>query len=287
MPVRPLEYFEPNFLDEALVVLERFAGEARALAGGTRLVPELRAHPGGVAAIVNLKRIADLHDIEASGDALSIGALATVARLVTDRAVSAGAPLLARAASTMGAPQLRSIATIGGSICSGDPASDLTAALLALDADVCIATLGSGERRVALADALTVGGTTLGSGELLTRIVIPIRPAAIAYRKMQTRRGFEMALVAAAVSLRREGGRIQRVRIALAGAASTCLRAVHAENAAMAAPDLTAAAEEAGKAAAELDAKPHDDLRAHADYRRHLARILTRRAIVDATSERA
>jgi CO/xanthine dehydrogenase FAD-binding subunit len=281
MTARLLEYFEPHFLEEALVVLDRFDGRARALAGGTRLVPELHARLGDVAALVNLKRVADLHAITAENGAISIGALATAARLTNDPAVAENAPLLAVAASTLGSVQVRALATIGGNICSGDPASDLTAALLALDATCCVATLASGERRESLSDLLVPGGVALRTGEVLTRVIIPFQRSRFAYRKMATRRGFEMALVAVAILLESDGARIQRIRIAFAGAGPTCVRGLHAEQRALNANILSEDLDAVAAAAADYDCAPQTDLRASALYRKQLVRVLTRRCLED------
>jgi CO/xanthine dehydrogenase FAD-binding subunit len=287
MVARPLEYFEPHFIEEALVVLDRFDGRARALAGGTRLVPELRARLGDTAALVNLKRIADLYAVTAENGALSIGALTTAARLSSDATVAKDAPLLALAATTLGSVQIRALATVGGNICSGDPASDLTTALLALDANCGVASLAAGERREALSNLLVPGGVSLRSGEILTRVIIPVRDSAFAYRKMATRRGFEMALVAVALLLERDGAQVRHVRIALAGAGPTCLRAPHAERRALGTMASSADLENVAAAAADRDSAPQSDQRASASYRKHLVRILTRRCLEDVSMARA
>ena len=287
MIARPLEYFEPHFLEEALVVLDRFDGRARALAGGTRLVHELRTQLGTAEALVNLKRIAELHAVTAENGALSIGALATAAGLSGDAAVLENAPLLAYAASTLGSVQVRALATLGGNICSGDPASDLTTALLALDATCCVASLAAGERRIALEDLLVPGGADLRPGEVLTRVLVPNNRAAFAYRKAATRRGFEMALVAVAVTLERAGTRVERVRIALAGAGPMCIRAPRSERRALDAMASTSDLDAVAELAASHDSAPQTDLRASALYRRQLVRVLTRRCLDDVLAVRA
>ncbi len=281
MIARPLEYFEPHFLDEALVVLDRFDGAARALAGGTRLVPELRRRARTIAALVNLKRIASLHEVSLARGALSLGALVTAKRLSSDATVREAAPLLALAASTMGSPQIRMLATIGGNICCGDPASDLVTALLALDAECRISSHATGERSIPLAQLL-IAGPALRADEVLTSVVVAAESSSFAYVKMHTRRGFEMALVGAAVSMRHARDRVERVRIALAGAAPTCVRAPHAERGAIESPDRASAIHRASTAAAELDAAPISDLRASAEYRKQLVRVLTKRALAHA-----
>jgi CO/xanthine dehydrogenase FAD-binding subunit len=184
MGAAPMQYFEPNFLNEALVVLDRFGPRAKALAGGTRLGPALRDDRGDVIALVNLKRIASLAVMAVSDDRVTIGALVTAAELARSPAIAASAPLLAAAAASMGSRQLRALASIGGNVCSGDPASDLTVALLASDAACVLGSLDRGERRLPLCDLLTPGALNCASGELLIAVEVPVSGARSAYRKM-------------------------------------------------------------------------------------------------------
>jgi len=277
-----MQYFEPNFVNEALVVLERFGPRAKPLAGGTRLGPSLRADRGDVIALVNLKRIAALSTTSVEDGRVRIGALVTAAELAHSPSIAAAVPLLSQAAASMGSRQLRSLASIGGNIFSGDPASDLTTALLAADAACVLAALNHGERRLPLSDVLVAGGTICAPGELLVAVEIPHSDGRTAYEKMTTRRGFEMALVAVACSIVMDGARAGSARIALAGAGPTCLRATNAERVATATPpagDGQDWAERVGAAAAERDAAPESDERASADYRRHLVAVLTARAL--------
>src|SRR5450755_2102984 len=265
MTVASMHYFEPNFVNEALVVLDRYGARARLLAGGTRLVPTLRGHREDAVALVNLKRIPTLAATIVGDGSVKIGALVTAAEILRSAEIGANAPLLAMAAQSMGSTQLRALATIGGNICSGDPASDLTVALLASDAVCVIASLERGERRVLLKDSLTPGGTVFAPDELLTNIDVPVRNTRVAYRKMQTRHAFEMAIVAVAVAVERDGDRVTAARIALAGAGPICLRAAHAERAALAnqsGGNGNAWAQRAAAAAAHDDAEPLDDERA-------------------------
>jgi carbon-monoxide dehydrogenase medium subunit len=285
MGAAPMQYFEPNFLNEALVVLDRFGPRAKALAGGTRLGPALRDDRGDVIALVNLKRIASLAVMAVSDDRVTIGALVTAAELARSPAIAASAPLLAAAAASMGSRQLRALASIGGNVCSGDPASDLTVALLASDAACVLGSLDRGERRLPLCDLLTPGALNCASGELLIAVEVPVSGARSAYRKMMTRRGFEMALVAAAVAIALDDGRVSAARIALAGAGPTCLRATRAEQLAVGASpagSVRAWAEQVGLEAAAHDAAPASDERASADYRRQLVSVLTARALIAA-----
>jgi carbon-monoxide dehydrogenase medium subunit len=285
MTAASMQYFEPNFLDEALVVLDRFGPRAKPLAGGTRLVPSLRDDCGDVIALVNLKRIASLASISISGDRARIGPLVTAAELAQSPAIAAAVPLLAAAAASMGSRQIRRFASIGGNICSGDPASDLTVALLASDAACVLASSGHGERRLPLRDVLIPGGTICAPHELLAAVEVPITHARTDYRKMTTRRSFEMALVAVAVAIDRDRGRPIATRIALAGAGPVCMRATNAEQIANPTSidgDGLEWATSAGAAAAAHDASPDSDERASADYRRHMVAILTTRALIAA-----
>ena len=278
-----VQYYEPNFVDEALVLLDRFAPGAHVLAGGTLLGPRLRNDPSRADTIVNIKRIPELSDVAVDGERLRIGAVVTARELAENALVRRQAPLLAHAAASLGARQLRNVATLGGNLCSGHPAADLTAALLALDATVHVANIHEGPRESALANFLKPRSHGLEPGELLTGISVPIVESGAAYLKMQTRRAFEMALVAVAVRFTTDSeGAIADARVALGGAAPTPIRAHHAEAAVSGREPSAECFQKAARAAADVDAQPYSDSHASADYRRHLVRVLTERALVQA-----
>ncbi len=278
-----MQYFEPNFVEEALALLEQLGPSARVLAGGTLLGPEVRAASGSTSAIVNIKRISELRDIDFDGQALHIGALATARDLAENDLVRRHAPLLSLAAASLGATQLRNVATIGGNLCSGHHAADLGAALLACDARCVIANLITGPATMPVAEFFRPGGHALEEGAILTAIEIPASSAHVSYVKMQTRRAFEMAIIAVGVVLAHDS-----VRIALGGAAPTPVRAVHGEKTwtdgriHSTAPD--AVGREAGRVAAAKDCDPVTDHRASAEYRRHLVAVLTERALLEAAA---
>jgi carbon-monoxide dehydrogenase medium subunit len=273
-------YFEPNFIDEALVLLDRFGSGARILAGGTRLGPRLREHRDDAAALVNVKRIEELHAITRSARSLRVGAAVTANQLSTSPDVRECVPLLAEAAQTLGARQLRSVATLGGNVCSGDPVSDLTAALLASDAACEIVTLAEGPTRIALERLVTKASPVLATGELLSAVEIPLADGVrSSYQKVMTRRSFELALIAVAASVHFDDPTVVRARLALAGAAPLPVRASHTE-AFLAGKRLDRAAiAQAAELAAREDARPADDHRAGAEYRRQLVAVLTARAL--------
>lgn len=276
-----MQYFEPNFIGEALVVLERFGGRAKVLAGGTLLGPHLRAHPGDADALVNLKRIRDLSEIRLDGDTLHVGALATARTLARDPLIARHAPLLAIAAASLGAPQLRTVATIGGNVLSTHHAADLGCALLACEATATIAKLDDAPLRLPVEQMVSPGYTGLQTGSFLTGFTIPSAgDSRCAFEKMQTRRAFELALVSASASIRcAAGGDVQEARIALGGAAQTPIRAVAAEQAITGGDLSERRVAQAARAAADVDAEPPDDERASSSYRRQLVRTLVTRAL--------
>ncbi|HEV2037572.1 MAG TPA: FAD binding domain-containing protein [Candidatus Eremiobacteraceae bacterium] len=275
-----MQYYEPNFVDEALVLLERFGSRARILAGGTRLGPVVRQGAPDIHAIINLKRIEEMCTIVATGATLHIGALATAAQLRRHPAVREHAPLLADAAASMGARQLQTLATLGGNICSGDPASDLSVALLACDAICQIATPNEGVASFLIEEVLARIPPGLTPRELLTEIEIPLGPYRFSYQKMATRRAFEMALVSVSLRCRMEDDVIADARIGLAGAAQTPIRATGAEAVLTGKRITTSVARQAARVAAEADASPQSDSRASDAYRRTLVAVLTERAVV-------
>lgn len=279
-----MQYFEPNFIGEALVVLERFGDRAKVLAGGTILGPQLRAHPDAADALVNLKRIRDLWEIRLDGGALRIGALATARSIACDPLVATHAPLVAIAAASLGAPQLRSVATIGGNVLSTHHAADLACALLACDATATIAKQDDATLSLPVEQMLSPGFAGLRAGSLLTGFLIaPAGDARCSFEKMQTRQAFELALVSACASVRRRAnGDVTHASIALGGAARTPIRAVAAEQKIATGPLSDARIAQAARAAAEVDAEPHDDRRASAAYRRQLVRTLVARVLVSA-----
>jgi aerobic carbon-monoxide dehydrogenase medium subunit len=274
-----MHYYEPNFLGEALVLLDRYGERAHLLAGGTRVGFRLRA--GGVEddALINLKRITELGGIRADGQRLRIGTLATAAELERHPLVREHAPLLATAAAAMGATQLRTVATIGGNVASGDPASDLALALCACDAIAEVAMSGESSRLVPI-DELLARRPVLGAGEVLVALSMLIAAHRASYQRMTTRRGFEMALVAVAVRCQLRGDVVSDVRVALAGAAPTIIRARSAERVLEDGPLSADRTRQAATSAAD-EARPHDDMRASAVYRQALVAVLVRRALAE------
>jgi aerobic carbon-monoxide dehydrogenase medium subunit len=243
--------------------------DAKLLAGGHSLLPLMKLRLATPSLLVDIGRLDELRYVRREGDDLAIGALTRHRTLETDPQVRREAGLLAAAAAEVGDPQVRHRGTIGGSVAHGDPASDLPAALLALDASYVLT--GQAGQRTVPAGEFHLGflETALAPDEILTEIRLPLGADRYAFRKFRGR-AIDWAVVGVAAAATTGAG----VRVALVNMAATPVRA-HAVEAAL-------AAGEPGGQAARLAAdgtEPPSDLNASAAFRRHLARVLTARAL--------
>jgi carbon-monoxide dehydrogenase medium subunit len=282
MRLRPFELAVPESLPEALDVLARADGDARVVAGGTALVPMMRLGLVRVGRVVSLHRAAGLGELRAESSALHVGAMVSMAHIHRSLVVRTGWPLLAEAAGRVATPAIRSSATMGGNLGYAEPVSDPAPALLCLDAEVRIAAT-TGERSLPLARFLTgYYETALGPGEIVAGVRVPAVPAGAAtgYVKFCPRSAEDKPLVGVAALLVRDTatGRCRDVRIGLAGAAPTAIRAARAEASLRGAPLDDGAIEGAAEAAA-ADADPLSDLMGSADYRRRMVRVWVRRLL--------
>ena len=265
----PFDYEVADSVEHAVELLGTH-DDAKLLAGGHSLLPLLKLRVVRPALLVDVGRLTELSYVRDDGDTLTIGALTRHHDLATDALVAQETPLLAAAAAQIGDPQVRHRGTIGGSVAHGDPASDLPACLLALDAEMLV--VGSGtERFVPAADFFKdVFTTAVGRYEMLTAIRVRKHGGSgTAYVKF-SRRAQDWATVGVAVVLENGGG-----AIALANMGPTPLRARTAEAA------LGEGAVAAGEGAA-AETSPPSDTAASAEFRKHLARVLTRRAVEQA-----
>lgn len=244
--------------------------DAKLLAGGHSLLPLMKLRLATPSLLVDIGRLDELRYVREEGDALAIGALTRHRALETDPLVRGHAGLLAAAAAEVGDPQVRHRGTIGGSVAHGDPASDLPAALLALGASYLL-TGPAGQRSVPASEFhLGFLETALAPDEILTEIRVPVGAGRFAFRKFRGR-AIDWAVVGVAAVATGAG-----VRVALVNMAGTPVRARAVEAA-------LAAGEPAGQAArlAAEGTEPPSDLTASAGFRRHLARVLTARALAD------
>ena len=270
----PFDYVRVNSVEAAVAALVEHGDEAKLLAGGHSLLPLMKLRLAFPTVVVDVGRLKELEYVRDGGDHLAVGSLTRHAELARNDLLRAEAPLLAKAASLIGDPQVRHRGTIGGSLAHADPASDLPAVALTLGASF-VARGPQGERTIAGPDMFQgFLETALAPDEMLTEIRIPKAGGrGWSYQKF-TRRSMDWAVVAVAALT---GG--DAPAVGLVNMASLPLRAGGTE-AALAAGASPA---EAAALAAE-DTDPPSDLAGSADYRSHLARVLTRRALEEALS---
>lgn len=277
------DYMRASGVDEATAALAEHGGEAKLLAGGQSLVPMLNFRLVDAPMFIDINRIEGLSGIEKTGDGeLRIGALARHYDLETSVAVRERFPVLSAAMKHVAHLAIRNRGTIGGSLSHADPAAELPAISLLLDASIEISGPASA-RAVPAGDFFLAPLTTaLRRDEMVTAVSLPCFPAGSGwgFEEVARRRG-DFAVAAAAAMVALDGGRISAARIALAGVHPTPLRATEAEallTGAEPGPDLLAAAAIASRDGVE----PAGDLHGSADYRRHLTQVLTRRALAAA-----
>lgn len=273
------DYVAPTTVDEALDALAKAGDEAKVLAGGQSLLPVLRMRLNAPEIVVDLSRIEELRGIREEGEHLVIGAMTTHDAVATSGLVKEHALVLALATAEVADPQIRHRGTLGGALVHADPAGDLGAPVLALDAELVIAG-PDGERTVAAADFFEdLFETAVGEGELLTAIRIPKHTGwGAAYEKF-VRVSHQWSIVAVAATVRLDQGKIVEAAIGLTNMGSTPLRATAVEEAlaGRSAGDLGDACSSAADGT-----NPPTDLNADADYRKHLATVLTKRAVTAA-----
>ncbi len=261
------DYIRATSAEEALAALTEHGDDAKLMAGGQSLIPLMRYRlvtPGVVVDIGNLD--GDLRGISVNGDTVRIGALTRHTELEHSAELEATCPLLNHVASLVGDPAVRHRGTLGGSLAHADPASDLPAAVLALGATL-VARGPGGEREIAASDFFTgFLESVLAPDEMLTEVRVPVTADGWNYQKFN-RRAQDWAIVGVAVC---RGGR----GVSLVNMGPTPMRASAVEEAVAGG---ATAAEAAAHAADETD--PPNDLNGDADYRSHLARVLTRRAL--------
>jgi aerobic carbon-monoxide dehydrogenase medium subunit len=272
-------YARPTTVDEALQAVASGGEDVKIMAGGQSLIPVMRLRLAAPETVVDLTRVAELRGVREEEDAIVIGAMTTHSDVLSDPVIARWAPLIAEATETVADRQVRHRGTFGGALAHADPAGDLPAVALALDAEFVIAGL-NGRRTVPAAeffvDYLT---TALEEGELLVEIRVPkLRGTWGMHYEKFNRVAQAWSIVAVAALVRREENVIAEARIGLTNMGPTPLRASAAEAALVGVP----ATREAVAAAAERAAdgtSPSSDLNAQADYRQHLATVLTRRAV--------
>jgi aerobic carbon-monoxide dehydrogenase medium subunit len=276
------DYVRPSSLDGAVQALAGGGEDAKVIAGGQSLLPLLRLRLAYPELLVDIGGLGELAGVRDAGDALVIGALTTMYSLIRDPLIREHCGLIAAAAATVADPAVRHRATIGGALAHADPAGDLPAVIAALDGTL-IATGPVGEREIVPADYFVDYLTTaLAPAEILTAIRVPkLGPGwGFRYEKFSPT-AQAWAIVGVAALVHRDNGRVAQARIGLTNMGTVPVRARAAE---AAATGVEASRQALSAAAANADqgTEPPNDLRAAADYRRHLARVLTGRALAGA-----
>ncbi|HEX5988024.1 MAG TPA: xanthine dehydrogenase family protein subunit M [Nocardioides sp.] len=278
------DYVAPSTVEEALQALSQ-SDDAKVIAGGQSLLPVLRMRLNAPELVVDIGRIESLRGVRDDGDAIVIGAMTTHADVQNDPLVREHALLITKAVTEVADPQIRHRGTFGGALAHADPAGDLGAPALALEAEFVIA--GSGGTRTVPADEFFVDlfTTAIGEAELLTEVRIPKRTGWGAHYEKFVRVAHQWPIVAIGAAVKvastDAGATISEARVGLTNMGSTPLRARSVEQALVG----QAASDEAVRAAVASVAEgtnPPSDLNGDADYRKHLATVLTRRAVLAA-----
>jgi CO/xanthine dehydrogenase FAD-binding subunit len=273
------DYHAPRSVDEAVALLERYGGDAKVLAGGQSLMPILNFRLARPAALVDINRIPALAYIREDNSAVALGAMTRQRTIEFSPVVAAKLPLLREATRWVGHLPIRTRGTIGGSLAHADPSAEYPAVLTALDGEVVVQ--GPKGRRTVKAGELfeTYLTTTLAPEDLVVEVRLPAMPAGAGYAFEEfARRHGDFAIVGIAAMIVRAGDRCTAARLATAGAGPVPVRLRAAEEILERDGLGESAIESAAARAAEL-VQPDSDVHASAEYRRHLTRVLTARAI--------
>ena len=263
------DYVKASSADEAISLISEHGDEAKLLAGGHSLIPMMKLRLAVPSVLVDIAGVRDLSHVEDRGDHIAIGALAKHRSIETSDLLIAQCPMLAHVASKVGDPQVRHRGTIGGSLAHSDPASDLPAAVLALGGSLIVQG-PNGQREIAATDFFTgYFESALAEDEMLTEVKVPKSPGTNWNYQKFNRRAQDWAIVGVAAA--QVDGAMQ---VSLGNMGSTPLRATAVETALASG----ASAAEAGDEAANGTEAP-TDLNASPEYRAHLARVLTKRAL--------
>jgi aerobic carbon-monoxide dehydrogenase medium subunit len=275
------DYVKPSSIEDAVEALRSGGEDAKILAGGQSLLPVLRLRLAAPSVLIDLGGIAELRGIREDGDRIAIGAMTSYHDIVRDDLVKQHVTLLAQATETVADNQVRHRGTLGGSLAHADPAGDLGAVALALDAELVIAG-SSGTRTVPASEFFVDYFTTaIGEGEILTEIRFPKYTGWGSHYEKFNRTAQAWSMVAIAAAVRVEGGSIAEARVGLTNMGTTPIRATGVEQALVGQSATADAVRAAAERVTEGTAAP-SDADAAADYREHLAKVLTGRAVLAA-----
>ena len=275
------DYLAPTSVDAALAALAQHGDDAKIIAGGQSLLPVLRMRLNAPEVVIDLAKIESLHGIRDDGDAIVIGAMTTHADAGKDPLVAEHAALIGKAIEHLADAQIRHRGTFGGALAHADPGGDLGPPVLALGGQFVIAGAGGTRTVESLDFFVDLFETAIGDDEILTEVRIPKHTGWGAAHEKFVRIAHQWPIVAVAAAVKVDGGTISEARIGLANMGSTPVRARGVEEALTGQPATDDAVRTAAARAAE-GTDPPSDLNGDADYRRHLATVLTRRAVLAA-----
>ena len=283
--MQEFDFIRPNSLGELVDVLDETDG--RILAGGTDVIPRMRHDLFPAAVLVDASNLSELNFTEEVDDQIAIGALTTHQEIVNSALLGTANPALVAAAASVGSNATRNRGTLGGNVANASPAGDTIPPLLAFNAQVQLVRKG-GERSVSLKEFLVGPGKTgLEAGELIHSITFSRLSGAwgAAFQKMGKRKGMAIAVVSVAVAVvLDDSGLVQDARIALGSVAPTVVRSARAEKILIGMGANSGAIQDAAEAVAD-DISPISDVRSTAEYRKHAAQVLTRRALEEAIEQ--
>jgi carbon-monoxide dehydrogenase medium subunit len=279
----PFEYERATSVDGAVAALVRHGSEARVIAGGHSLLPMMKLRLANPEYLVDINDLSELAYIREEGGEIRIGALTRHVDLLKSPLLARHYPLFRDAEEVIADPVVRNRGTIGGSLCQADAAEDLSAVCTAAKGRAVIR--GSSGERVVSMDEFHVGPymTAVGDGELLTELRLPLRPGGGSAHEKVERRAGDWAIAAASAAVWIDGASISDVGIALSAVGLTTVHLSRAEELLRGKPPSDELFEQAAEIASE-DCSPMPDGRGPVDYKRHLAGVLTKRALRRATA---
>ena len=280
------QFLEPETFEEVQHIVEKNKGDAVLMAGGTDLLVNLKRKVITAKIVISLEKVGSLKQIDYSKSAgLTLGSMVRISELVEMPLIKQKFPLLAIAANKLGSPQIRNRATLGGNICTARPAGDTIGPLTAYGAELLLIR-GAESRWEPISQFISgPGKTTRKDGEVLA--AIKIKPFAahtgVSYVKYGVRKAMEIAMVSVTTAITFDGIECKKATIVLGAVAPTFIRSIGAEEFLGSKKITTTVAEEAAALAAS-GCKPITDVRASAEYRRDLVKVLTKRGILEAVS---
>lgn len=278
--MKMFEYYEPETMIEACSLLAD--SNAKAIAGGTDLLVQIRHGVKKPSAIVNLKYIDELNKLNFSNSGVRIGSLTKISEAASCEKIIENWPAFSSGADKVGTPQVRNLATVGGNICNSSPCADTVPGLIVSDA-IAVITNGKKSREIPLADFFTAPGKNcMKTGELLSEIFVPFLPKDTrqAFAKLGPRKAADIAIINMAISLSFNGDKCEMARIALGSVAPTPLRAREAEKMLIGSDSASRDIDKIAYLIASA-ARPIDDVRGSANYRKSMLEATAKELLTD------